>query len=71
MGSRNHPCCEKNLNQPSTVAAIQQSDATHPVFAVAALNVASLLLPVEFELRPVKFDSPFHSPPSLNSPLRI
>jgi hypothetical protein len=71
MGSRNHPCCEKNVDQPSAVAAIQQSHVTHPVLAVAVLDVASVQPTAGFEFVAVKFDSPPHSPPSLNSPLRI
>jgi hypothetical protein len=73
MGSLNHPhpCCEKNVNQPSPVATVQRSHVPQPVFTAAALDVASILPTVEFEFRHVKFDSPPHPPPSLNSPLRI
>jgi len=72
MGSRNHhPCCEKNVNQPSPVAGVQQSHVSHPVFTAVGLEAATIQQTVEFEFRDVKFDSPPHSPPSFNSPLRI
>lgn len=71
MGSRNHPCCEKSVNQPSPVATVQQSHVSHLVVAVAVLDVPSIQPTVGFEFGHVKFNSPPHSPPSLNSPLRI
>jgi hypothetical protein len=71
MGSRNHACCEKNVDQPSPVATVQQSRVPHPVVAVAVLDVPSIQLTIGFEFGHVKFDSPPHSPPSWNSPLRI
>jgi len=71
MGPRNHPCCEKSVNQPSPVASVQRSHVPHPVFTATVLDVASIRPTVEFEFRRVKFCPPPHSPPSLNSPLRI
>ena len=71
MGSRNHPCCEKNVNQPAAVATIQQSHALHPVFIAVMLYDASISLAVESEFHHEKFAAPPHSPPTLHSPLRI
>jgi hypothetical protein len=71
MGSRNHPCCEKNVNQPSPVATVQQSHVLHPVFTVVVLDVSNVPPTVESEFRQLKFAPPPHSPPALNSPLRI
>jgi hypothetical protein len=71
MGSHSHPCCEKNVNQPDPVAAVQQSHVLHPVFTAVVLDMASVLPTVELEFRHLKFASPPQSPPTLNSPLRI
>jgi hypothetical protein len=71
MGSRSHPCCEKNVNEPAPVAAVQQSHVLHPVFTVVVLDVANVLPTAESEFRHPKLALPPHSPPSLNSPLRI
>jgi hypothetical protein len=71
MGSRSHPCCEKNINEPAPAAAVQQSHVLHPVFAAVMLDVSSVLPIAESEFRNPEFAPPPHSPPSLNSPLRI
>jgi hypothetical protein len=71
MGSRSHPCCEKNLDQSASVATVQQSHVLHPVFTAVVLNGPSVLPYIEFESRHLTFALPPHSPPSLNSPLRI
>src|SRR6266852_9263631 len=54
MGPRNHPCCEKSVNQPFPVATIQQSHVPHPVFTAAVLDVPSIQQTVEFEFRRLK-----------------
>jgi hypothetical protein len=69
--SRNHPCCEKNVDQASVVATVQQAHAVYPVFTAVILDGPSVQPRAELEFRYVKFDSPPHSPPSANSPLRI
>ena len=71
MGSRHHPCCEKNINEPAPVATVQQSHVPYPIFTAALLDVSIVLPTVEFEFRHLEFALPLHSPPSLNSPLRI
>jgi hypothetical protein len=71
MGPRNHPCCEKNFTQSSPVATVQQSHVSHPVFTAVVLDVSSVLPTVESEFRHLAVAHPLHSPPNLNSPLRI
>jgi hypothetical protein len=72
MGSRNHPCCEKNANQPSSVATVQQSHVLHPVFtAVTSVTQTSSLLIRDAESNRLTLGLPPPSPPSLNSILRI
>jgi hypothetical protein len=71
MGSHNHPCCDKKVSQDSAVATFQQSHVLQPVFAAVLLDASEILQSVQFEFRPLEFASPPHSPPPLNSPLRI
>jgi hypothetical protein len=72
MGSRNHPCCEKNANQPSPVAAVQQSLVLHPVFTAVMSIVQTINLPMrDAESHRLTLGLPPPSPPSLNSILRI
>lgn len=71
MGSRSHPCCEKNVNQTSPVATVERSHRLHAVVTVAVFDISSAAPTVESEFLHLKFSSPPHSPPSLNSPLRI
>jgi hypothetical protein len=72
MGSHNHPCCEKNVNQSSPVATVQQPNVLHPVFTVVVSSDLACVVPaVESEFRHLTVAHPFHSPPSLNSPVRI
>jgi hypothetical protein len=71
MGSRKHPCCEKNVGQTSLVAAVQQLHALHPVFTAVVLDISSVRPTVQSEFHHRAVASPPHSPPPLNSPLRI
>jgi hypothetical protein len=72
MGSRNHPCCEKNANQPSSVANVQRSHVLNPVFAaiVTVVQISSLLMR-DAESHRLTQGLPPPSPPSISSILRI
>jgi hypothetical protein len=72
MGSRNHPCCEKNVNQVAPVATVQQSHVLHVVFSPVAAVIQTICLPTrDAESHRLTLGLPRPSPPSLNSILRI
>jgi hypothetical protein len=72
MGSRNHPCCEKNVNQPSSVATVQQFHVLHPVFTAVMSDVQTSGLPMrDAESHGLALGLPPPAPPNLNSILRI
>jgi hypothetical protein len=73
MGSRNHPCCEKNVNQTAPVATVQQSQVVlHPIFPAVMLVVQKSGLPTrDAESHDLAPGIPPPSPPNLNSILRI
>jgi hypothetical protein len=71
MGFHNHPCCEKNVHQPSPVATIHQSHL-HPVFTEMMSATQTISPPTgEAKLHSLALGLPPPSPPTLNSILRI
>jgi hypothetical protein len=72
MGSHSHPCCEKNVNQPSPVATVQQSHAQHFVFMAVTSVAQAICLPMrDAESHRLALGLPPPAPPNLNSILRI
>lgn len=72
MGSRNHPCCEKNANQPTVVANVQRTHVLHPVFTAILLIVSATDLPtLNVEHHHLTLGLPPPAPPNLSSILRI
>jgi hypothetical protein len=72
MGPRNHPCCEKNANQPTPVANVQRTHVLHPVFTAVLLVVSATDLPtLNVENHHLTLGLPPPSPPNLSSILRI
>jgi hypothetical protein len=73
MGSRNHPCCEKNVNQAVPVATVQQLQVVlHPVFNAIMSVVQIPCLPTrDVESHRLALGLPPPAPPNLNSILRI
>jgi hypothetical protein len=72
MGSHSHPCCERNVNQPSPVATVQQSHVLHVVFTAVMPVVQTMNLPRrDAESHRLALGLPPPAPPNLNSILRI
>lgn len=72
MGSHSHPCCEKNVDQPSPVATVQQLHVLQVVFTPVTSVVQAICLPVRSgESHTPALGLPPPSPPGLNSILRI
>ena len=72
MGVRNHPCCEKKINQTAPVAEVQQPHTLQIVFvAIAPSSQLSVAPAREAGSSRTTLGLPPPAPPNLNFILRI
>jgi hypothetical protein len=72
MGARNHPCCEKSVNQTSPVAELQRTHVLQVAFTAIASSAQLPERPTrEVELSSITLGLPPPAPPNPNSILRI